>query len=84
MNTTLSLGSGVGTIYFSAGSQWAISWAKYPASRSLMMFFSLTEETIHLPCAPDPDMTGVLFGGREDGSLGARARDREGGDGEKA
>ena len=25
------------------------------------MSFSLTEETIHLPCAPDPDMIGVLF-----------------------
>ena len=39
-----------------AGSRWAISFARYPASRSLVMSFSLTEEAIHLPCAPDPDM----------------------------
>ena len=34
---------------------------RYPASRSFVMSFSLTEETIHLPCALDPDMVGVLF-----------------------
>ena len=39
------------------------------------MSFFLMEEAIHLPCAPDPDMAGVLFGGRRDGSLGARARE---------
>ena len=27
-----------------------------PASRSSVMSISLTEESIHLPCAPDPDM----------------------------
>ena len=32
------------------------SLARYPASRSSVMSFSLTEEAIHLPCAPDPDM----------------------------
>ena len=41
--------------------RWVISLAKYPASWSLVMSFSLTEETIHLPCPPDPDMAGVLF-----------------------
>src|SRR3990170_5778152 len=56
INTTLSLGFGVGTICPLAGSRWAISLARYPASRSLVMSFSLTEEAIHLPCAPDPDM----------------------------
>ena len=61
MNTTLSWGFGVGTIFPSAGSRWAISLAKYPASRSFVMSFSLTEEAIHLPCAPDRDMVGVLF-----------------------
>ena len=60
MNTTLSWDSGVGMIYPSVESRWAISWAKYPASRSCVMSFSVTEEAIHLPCAPDPDMFGVL------------------------
>ena len=62
MNTTLSRGFGVGMICPLAGSRWAISWAKYPASRSFVMSFSVTEEAIHLPCAPDPDMVEVLFG----------------------
>ena len=61
MNTTLSWVFGVGTICPLAGSRWAISWAKYPASRSFVMSFSVTEEAIHLPCAPNPDMVGVLF-----------------------
>ena len=39
------------------------------------MSFSLTEDTIDLPCAPDPDMAGVLLGGRKGGSLGAGARE---------
>ena len=39
------------------------------------MSFSLTEETIHLPCAPDPYMAEVLLGGGKDGSLGAGARE---------
>ena len=56
IKTTLSLGFGVGTIYPLAGSRWVISFAGYPASRSLAMSFSLTEEAIHLPCAPYPDM----------------------------
>ena len=38
-----------------------ISFARYPASRSLAMSFSLMEEAIHLPPTPDPDMIGVLF-----------------------
>ena len=42
------------------------------------MFSSVTEEAIHLPCAPNPDMVGVLFGGAKDGSLGAGARERMG------
>src|SRR3990170_5979445 len=78
MNTTLSWGSGVGMICPLAGSRWAISLAKYPASQSFVISFSVMKEAIHLPCAPDPDMVGVLFGGREDGSLGAGARERMG------
>ena len=35
--------------------------AKYPASRSFLMSFSLIEEAIYFPLAPDPDMIGVLF-----------------------
>ena len=65
MNTTLSLGSGVGMICPLAGSRWAISWAKYSTSRSSVMFSSMMEEAIHLPCAPDPDMVGVLFWGQK-------------------
>ena len=42
--------------------QCAISVAKYPASQSSLMFSSVTEEAIHLPCAPDPDMAGVFAG----------------------
>ena len=56
-----------------------MSAAKYPASRSSLTFPSVTEEAIHLPCTPDPDMAGV-FGqdgkveeeegvGEKDGSL---------------
>ena len=36
----------------------AMSAARYPASRSFVMFSSVTEETIHLP--PAPDMLGVV------------------------
>ena len=57
-NTTLSWGSGVGTICPASGSRCAISAARYPASRSFVMFSSVTEETIHLP--PAPDMLGVV------------------------
>ena len=56
MNTTLSLGFGVGMTCPWAGRRWVISFAKYPAARSSVMSFSLTEEAIHLPCAPHPDM----------------------------
>ena len=38
-----------------------ISLARYPASWISLMSFFLTEEAIHLPPAPDPDMIGVLF-----------------------
>ena len=61
MNTSLSLGFGVGMIFPLAGSQWVIYFARYPASRSLVMSFSLTEEAIHLPCPPDPDMVECLL-----------------------
>ena len=73
MNTTLSLGYEVGMICFLVGSRWAMSAAKYPASRSSLTFPSMTEEAIHLPCAPDPDMAGVFGGDGEDQSLGAGA-----------
>ena len=42
------------------------------------MSFSLMEEAIHLPCAPDPDMARVLSGGGEDENLGAGAREWDG------
>ena len=66
MNTTLSLGSGVGMIYFLIGSRWVMFAAKYPASRSSLTFLSATEEAIHLPCEPDPDMAGVFVGDRRE------------------
>ena len=39
-------------------SRCAMSAARYPASRSFVMFSSMMEETIHLP--PAPDMLGVV------------------------
>ena len=39
------------------------------------MSFSLIEDTIHLPCAPDLDMTRELFAGEKDEDLGAGARE---------
>ena len=66
MNTTLSLGSGVGMICFLAGSRCVMFVAKYPASLSSLMFLSVTEEAIHLPCEPDPDMAGVFGGDGKD------------------
>ena len=41
-----------------SGSRCVMSAARYPASRSFVMFSSMTEETIHLP--PAPDMLGVV------------------------
>ena len=52
------MGSGVGIICPASGSRCAISAAKYPASRIFLMFSSMTEETIHLP--PAPDILGVV------------------------
>ena len=52
------MGSGVGMICPASGSRCAISAARYPAPRSFVMFSSVTEETIHLP--PAPDMLGVV------------------------
>ena len=56
--TTLSWDSGVGMICPASGSRCTISAARYPASHSFVMFSSVTEETIHLP--PAPDMLGVV------------------------
>ena len=50
------VGLWVGMICPLAGSWWAISFTRYPASRSLVMSFSLTKEAIHLPFPPDPDI----------------------------
>ena len=47
-----------------------------PRLPELRMSFSLMEETIHLPYAPDPDMVGVLSWGGKDENLGAGARER--------
>ena len=55
---TLSWGSGEGMICPASGSRCAISAARYPASRNFAMCSSVTEETIHLP--PAPDMLGVV------------------------
>ena len=56
MNTTLSLGSGVGMTYPRAGSQCEISAVRYLASLSFLMSSSVTEEGIHRPWRLDPDM----------------------------
>ena len=42
------------------------------------MFPSVTEEAIHLPCAPDPDMAGISAGNEKDWDLGAGARMADG------
>ena len=73
-NTTLSLDFGVGVIYPSAGSLCAMLSARYPASRSLVMFSSMTEEAIHLPPALD-----MLRSYGEGENLGAGARGCENG-----
>ena len=76
MNTTLSLGFGMGTTCPWAGRRWAISFAKYPAARSSVMSFSLTEETIHLPWPPDPDMIKCFL---EKGKMGTWVLELENG-----
>ena len=55
-NTTLSWGLGVGMSCPFSGSRYAMSLDKYPAFLSFLMCPSVTEETIHLP--PAPDMVG--------------------------
>ena len=50
------MGPGVGMSSPSSGSRCAMSLDKYPAFRSLLMCPSVTEETNHLP--PAPDMVG--------------------------
>ena len=52
-----------------------MSAEKYPTSQSFLMSSFLTEEAIHLPPAPDPDMIGVLFWEEE---MGAWALELEG------
>ena len=54
-----------------------ISLARYPTSRSSLMFLSVTEEAIHLPCEPDPDMAVVFGGDKKDRNLGVEARAEE-------
>ena len=56
--TTLSWGSGIGTICPALGSRCAIFAARYPDSHNSLMFSSMTEETIHL--LPALDMLGVI------------------------
>ena len=46
--------------------------ARYPAFLSFFMCPSVTEETMHLP--PAPDMTGEGRGGSADLGVGARVR----------
>ena len=55
-NTTLSWGLGVGMSCPFSGSPYAMSLDRYPAFLSFLMCPSVTEETIHLP--PAPDMAG--------------------------
>ena len=50
------MGPGVGMSCPSSGSRCVTSPERYPALRSLWMCPSVTEETIHLP--PAPDMAG--------------------------
>ena len=66
MNTTLSLGSGVGITCFLARSLCAMSVDRYPASQSSLTSFSVKEEASHLPVEPDPDMAGEVGGGGKD------------------
>ena len=73
MNTTLSPGSGVGITCSLVGSLCAKSTDRYPASRSSLTSFSVTEEASHLPFEPDPDMPGEFGGGGKDWNLGAGA-----------
>ena len=58
-NTTLSWGLGVGMSCPSSGSRCAMLLDKYPAFLSFLMCPSVTEETIHLP--PAPDIFGVVL-----------------------
>ena len=55
-NTTLSWGLGVGMSCPFSGSRYAMSLYRYLAFLSFLMCPSMTEETIHLP--PAPDMAG--------------------------
>ena len=52
--------------------------ARYPTSRSSLMFSSVTGEAIHLPCAPEPDMAGVFGGNGKDWNLGGGAQMADG------
>ena len=76
--TTLSWGSGAGTICPAIGRRWPIFLARYPAARSLLISFSWTEEAIHLPPAPDPDIFGgpFLVGRMNAWALGLRRKER--------
>ena len=58
------------------GRWWAIPFARYPAYRSWVMSFSLTEETIHLPWPPDPDMIECFL---EEEKMGTWALELENG-----
>src|SRR3954470_2764494 len=70
--TSLSWGLGVGRSCPSLGSRCAMSLDKYPAFLSFLTWPSVTEETIHLP--PAPDIAGEVEVGRA--GLGVRARVR--------
>ena len=56
MNTTLSLGSGVGTTCPRAGSRCEISAVRYLASLNFLMSSFVMEEGIHRPRRLDPDI----------------------------
>ena len=70
-----------------AGRWWAISFARYPAAQSSVTFSSLTEEAIHLPWPPDPDMVECFLETRgmktwvlelKDGEAGGKAWGKKG------
>ena len=72
MKTTLSLGFGVEMTCFGREPVGDL-FGEIPCFRSSLMFFSVTEEAIHLPCALDRDMVGVLSGNKVDQSLSTGA-----------
>src|SRR3954468_17049771 len=76
--TTLSSGLGVGRSCPASGSRCAMSLDRYPAFLSFLICPSVTEETIHLPPAPDiAGVDGGLKGELGRWSLSTQEMDRQ-------